>query len=491
LRSLSHPLGSFAIVSASLAPTRTMLNIPRIVIAGTQSGVGKTSFSLGLIRALVRKGLNVAPFKVGPDFLDPTYLRLAAKRQCHNLDGWMMGQDYVESLFIQAATGAQVAVVEGVMGMFDGMSPGSLEGSTAQVAAILKAPVILVVDAGGMAGSLAAMAQGYARFHNDVKVAGVIANKVGSASHANLLKAALEAPGAPPLLGGIVRGSFPELKSRHLGLVTASQREDVEEKLEMLADTVEKAVDLEAVMTMARQAPLMAEPTYSEPISAENTSIQVCARLGVAWDEAFHFYYPDNLKALEKAGLELVRFSPISDIKLPEGLDAIYYGGGYPEQHAGELAGNETMLEEAKNFCASGRPVYAECGGLIYLSRGVEDGDGKRWPLVGKLAAWTRMLGRFRALGYVEARLTSQSLFGAEGDRLRGHRFHYSELMEDPAAEPEWSQVYELVRPRNGEKSPEGYQHGHTLASYAHIHFASAAGAADKFAERIMEVKAG
>ncbi|MDH5638429.1 MAG: cobyrinate a,c-diamide synthase [Nitrospinota bacterium] len=463
-----------------------MLNIPRIVIAGTQSGVGKTSFSLGLIRALVRKGIKVAPFKVGPDFLDPTYLRLAAGRQCHNLDGWMMGRDYVGTLFSQAAAGADVAVVEGVMGMFDGMAPGSLEGSTAQVAATLQAPVILVVDAGGMAGSLAAMALGYARFHNDVKVAGVIANKVGSLSHATLLKAALEIPGAPPLLGGIVRGSFPELKSRHLGLVTATQREDVEEKLDMLADTVEKAVDLEAVMSMARQTSPMAEK-----ISAEKAPIPFRARLGVAWDSAFHFYYPDNLKALEDAGLELVRFSPLSDRRLPERLDAIYYGGGYPEQYAGELAENKTMLEAARSFLASGRPVYAECGGLIYLSRGVEDGDGKKWPLVGKLAAWTRMLGRFRALGYVEARLTRQSLFGAEGDRLRGHRFHYSELTEDPAAKPEWSQAYELVRPRNGEKSQEGYQHGRTLASYAHIHFASAPGAAAKFAEQIMEVKTG
>ncbi|MDH5477239.1 MAG: cobyrinate a,c-diamide synthase [Nitrospinota bacterium] len=463
-----------------------MLKIPRIVIAGTQSGVGKTSFSLGLIRALTRKGLRVAPFKVGPDFLDPTYLRLAARRQCHNLDGWMMGQDYVTSLFSQAAAGADVAVVEGVMGMFDGIAPNSLEGSTAQMASILKAPVILVVDAGGMAGSLAAMAMGYAGFHSEVKVAGVIANKVGSPGHATLLKAALETPGAPPLLGGIVRGSFPELKSRHLGLVTATQRGDVEEKLDMLADGVEKEVDLESVMAMARQAPPMAGA-----VSEEKQPDPYRARLGVAWDSAFHFYYPDNLKAMEDAGLELVRFSPISDRKLPEGLDAIYYGGGYPEQHAEELAGNETMLQDVRSFFASGRPVYAECGGLIYLSRGVEDGEGKKWPMVGKLAAWTRMLGRFRALGYVEARLTRPSLFGAAGDRLRGHRFHYSELMEDPMAEPEWSQAYELVRPRNGEKSQEGYQHGRTLASYAHIHFASAPGATAKFAEQIMEVKEG
>ncbi|MDH5755532.1 MAG: cobyrinate a,c-diamide synthase, partial [Nitrospinota bacterium] len=348
-----------------------MLKIPRIVIAGTQSGVGKTSFSLGLIRALTRKGLRVAPFKVGPDFLDPTYLRLAARRQCHNLDGWMMGQDYVTSLFSQAAAGADVAVVEGVMGMFDGMAPNSLEGSTAQMASILKAPVILVVDAGGMAGSLAAMAMGYAGFHSEVKVAGVIANKVGSPGHATLLKAALETPGAPPLLGGIVRGSFPELKSRHLGLVTATQRGDVEEKLDMLADGVEKEVDLESVMAMARQAPPMAGA-----VSEEKQPVPYRARLGVAWDSAFHFYYPDNLKALEDAGLELVRFSPISDRKLPEGLDAIYYGGGYPEQHAEELAGNETMLQDVRSFFASGRPVYAECGGLIYLSRGVEDGEG-------------------------------------------------------------------------------------------------------------------
>jgi cobyrinic acid a,c-diamide synthase len=460
-----------------------MLNIPRILIAGTHSGAGKTSVALGLVRALTRRGLKVQPFKVGPDFLDPTYLALAASRECHNLDGWMMGEGYVQSLFTSACARADIAVIEGVMGMYDGIAPGSLEGSSAQVAQLTQSPVILVADAGGMAGSIAALVRGYAGFGSGASVAGVIANKIGSADHAALLKSALEIAATPPLLGGIVRGALPGLKRRHLGLVSATGKDG--ETLDMLADAVEKALDMEAILALARRAPALEAPSGS---SSEVGKTR--ARLGVAWDGAFHFYYPDNLAALERCGLELVRFSPIADTRLPEGLDGLYFGGGYPEEFAGEISENRTMLEDTRRFIASGAPVYAECGGLIYLSQGVEDREGKRWPMVGRLSSWTRMLGRFRALGYVEARLTQRSLFGEAGARMRGHRFHYSELIGDPAAAPEWSAAYELTRPRTGEKSAEGYQSGGTLASYAHIHFASAPGRAENFTQRILEARA-
>ena len=457
-----------------------MLNIPRILIAGTHSGAGKTSISLGLARALARKGMKVAPFKVGPDFLDPTYLSLVAGRVCHNLDGWMMGEDYVRGHFARSCAGADIAIIEGVMGMYDSMAPGSLEGSSAQVALLTQAPVLLVLDAGGMAGSIAAMVKGYAGF-GPAAVAGVIANKVGSSDHAALLKAALVSAGLPPLIGGVVRGAFPELKRRHLGLVSATGKDM--ETLDKLADAVEAAVDMEAVLTLARQAPAMMEPSAGTAVELKKT------KLGVAWDGAFHFYYPDNLAALERVGVELVRFSPMTDRRLPEGLDGIYFGGGYPEEFAGEISENRGMLDDVRGFMDSGRPVYAECGGLIYLSQGVEDREGKRWPMVGRLSSWTRMLPRFRALGYVEARLTRASLFGGEGARLRGHRFHYSVLVGDPSSAPGWSAAYELTRPRTGEKAAEGYQSGATLASYAHIHFASAPGAAETFANRLSEAR--
>lgn len=371
------------------------------------------------------------------------------------------------------------------MGMYDSMTPGSLEGSSAQMALLLQAPVALVVDAGGMAGSLAAMAQGYDRYGGGNNVSGVIANRVGSADHAELLKNALRLGSAPPLVGAVGKGALPPLARRHLGLVTAEDQAATRQILEQMADAVEAAVDLEALMALAKNAPPLPAPSAGAEAPAKPL-----ARLGLASDSAFHFYYPDNLAALEAAGLAIERFSPISDKRLPKGLDAIYFGGGYPEEFAGELSENLSMLEDVREFISSGRPVYAECGGLIYLSRGVEDRQGRRYPLVGKLASWTRMLDRFRALGYVEATLTRPSLFGETGATLRGHRFHYSELLEDPAAAPDWAPAYRLVRARTGQQADEGYQCGRALASYAHIHFASAPGAAEKFAERILEVKA-
>ena len=462
-----------------------MLNIPRILIAGTQSGVGKTSVSLGLARALTSKGFKVQTYKVGPDFLDPTYLKLASGRECHNLDGWMMGPEYVLSLFGRTCQNADIAIIEGVMGMYDGIAPGSVEGSSAQIASILKAPVLLVADAGGIAGSFAAMVSGYARFREDVTLAGVIANKTGSANHNQILAMALSHAGLPPLVAGIMKNSLPPLNRRRLGLVTASEEKGMISTLDNLASYIEKAMDLEGIMKAARSAPDLPEASFPQERGGKPKK----ARLGAPYDKAFHFYYPDNMKNLEDAGLELVSFSPVSDKALPEGLDGLYLGGGYPEEFAEELSSNETMLEDVRRFCDSGKPVYAECGGLIYLSQGMEDVNGTKRPLAGVLPVWTRMLERFKRLGYVEARLAIPSLFGDMGHRLRGHRFHYSELTEEPESYPEWRLAYELERPGNKEKSREGYQNGSILASYAHIHFASTPGSAEKFAGKIMEFK--
>ena len=443
------------------------MRIPRLVIAGTQSGVGKTSLTLGLVALLRRRGLRVQCFKVGPDYLDPTHLALASGRRCYNLDGWMMGEAYVRELFGRACRDADIAVIEGVMGLFDGADPVEPAGSTAEIARWLAAPVGLVVDAHGMGRSLAATVHGYATFDPGIRMAGVIANCCGSERHAAWLRESLRSAALPPLWGAVRRGALPELPSRHLGLVTAG--EDV--PIDGVAAALAPVVDLDAVLAATAEAGPWPDPVPH----VEQAGRRV--RLAVAQDAAFHFYYPDNLEALERAGCELTFFSPLRDDALPPGVRGVYFGGGYPEEHAAMLAGNRDMLEAIRQFAAQGGIVYAECGGLMYLTQGIETPDGGRHALVGLVPAWTRMYSRRQSLGYVEVTLTRDSLWGKAGDRLRGHEFHYSGLVNVP----EWPTAYTVQYRRNDTTAVDGYQSGVVVASYLHLHIASRPGAAARF----------
>ncbi|MGD0092841.1 MAG: cobyrinate a,c-diamide synthase, partial [Planctomycetota bacterium] len=422
-------------------------------------------------------GLRVQTFKVGPDFLDPTYLALASQRPCYNLDGWMTGRDYVLRLFARAAAGADLAVIEGVMGLFDGADPCTNAGSTAEIALWLDAPVLLAVNAHGAARSLAAMVRGFCEFDSSLRIAGVIANQAGSARHARWLEDSLAAAGLPQLLGAIPRGAFPALPSRHLGLVSADRQSLSGEVLNSLADALERNVSLDAVMQFAASAPpCTAGVPPAEPQAGGTPAVhsaETRLKLGVAQDRAFHFYYPDNLEALQAQGCELVRFSPLADAQLPAGLKALYLGGGYPEEYAAELAANKTMLAGIRAFAASGRTVYAECGGLMYLAEGLQTVAGERHALAGVLPLWTRMLPRRKALGYVEVTLTQDALWGARGSTLRGHEFHYSELLGPAALDGLWRTVYSVQSRRAPQPAAEGFQRGRVLASYVHAHFAS------------------
>ncbi|MHB9038067.1 MAG: cobyrinate a,c-diamide synthase [Armatimonadota bacterium] len=448
---------------------------PRIVIAATGSGTGKTSLSLALIGALRRRGLRVQSFKVGPDFLDPTYHTIASGRPCYNLDGWMTGRDYVCELFARASADADIAVIEGVMGLFDGADAATSEGSTAEIVRWLDAPVLLIVNSHGVARSIAAMVKGFTTFDPDLRLSGVVANQCGSERHKAWMADSLKSASLAPLLGAIPRGAFPELPSRHLGLVTADSRVLSECVLDALAKAAEQHMSIDEVLSIARNtAPL-------EAVHIERPETETRVRIGVARDEAFHFYYQDTLDELEIRGCELVYFSPVNDQCLPDGLNGLYIGGGYPEASIEALSANEAMLDSIRHFAQTDRPVYAECGGLMYLSEGLETLDGQRRSLVGLLPSWTRMLERKRALGYVEIRLNEDSLWGARGDVLRGHEFHYSELIGDPADTPEWKPVYALKRRRSDEITPEGFQSRNILASYAHVHYASHPGAIDRF----------
>lgn len=440
------------------------MNIPRWVIAGTQSGVGKTSLTLGIVAALKRRGLRVQTFKVGPDYLDPTYLALASGRPCYNLDGWMTSELYVRELFCRVCADADVAIIEGVMGLFDGADPATLEGSTAEIARWLDAPVALVANAHGTARSFAALVHGFATFVPDIRVAGVIANRCGSERHAEWLSESLASASLPPLLGAVGRGALPELPSRHLGLVTADERHFSNAILNQIADAVEAAVSLDRFIQGAHAGALT--EVQSKPHSIPPHAV----RLGIARDEAFHFYYEDNLDALRNAGCELVPFSPLSDAALPPNLNGIYIGGGYPEEHAAALARNAGMLNAIRQFAAKRHPIYGECGGLMYLSQGIETLDGVRHHLLGLLPAWTRMCPRRQSLGYVEARFERDCFWGERGGFLRGHEFHYSELAGAPT---DCELAYSLHYRRSGRPAAEGFQRGSVLASYAHLHFAS------------------
>lgn len=442
---------------------------PRIVVAGTNSGVGKTSVTLALVAALRKRGLRVQTFKVGPDYLDPTYLTIASGRPCYNLDGWMMGLDYVRRLFFAKAAEVDIAVIEGVMGLFDGSDPVGPEGSTAEIAVALDAPVLLVANVHGVARSISALVKGYAEFDPRLRIAGIVANQCGSERHGYWLGESLKAFGLPKPVAAPVRGAFPQLPSRHLGLVTASDRSLPESVLCELGDALERYGSIDEIVMIAQSAAPIHCPVEDAAESTPTESV----RIGLAYDEAFHFYYADNLEALEAAGCAIIRFSPLRDEALPEELHALYFGGGYPEEHASTLAENRSMLDSVRRFAQLRRPVYAECGGLMYLAQGIRDRNGIAFPMAGLLPTWTIMLERLKSLGYVEVTLSEDSLFGRRGDRLRGHEFHYSELSGDPTQNSEWQTVYRLGHMRSDRLTQEGFQRGRVLASYVHAHVAS------------------
>lgn len=467
-------------------------SIPRILIAGAQSGSGKTALTLGLVFALRRRGLKVQAFKVGPDYLDPTWLAAASGRPCYNLDGWMAGRDYVERLFDRVTQDADLALIEGVMGLFDGAQASGLAGSSAEIAQWLQAPVLLVVNAHGMGRSIAPVVAGFAGFEQSLHLRGVIANHCGSDNHRTILNEALVSSGQTMLLGAVPRMAFPELPSRHLGLVAAHPAcNRPPAVLGQFGATVEKYLDLREVLRIARAAPALPPPSRLPPRREASSDHSLC--LGVALDEAFHFYYQDLFDELEQRGCSFAFFSPLRDSHLPKNIDALYLGGGYPEEFASTLAANEPMRDCLCRFARSGRPVYAECGGLIYLSQAVTTRDAKRYALLGILPAETSMLDRRNRLGYVEVILKEDTFWGKAGDRLRGHAFHYSELSSDPAAEDGWSAAYGLKTPRGAPEAPEGFcsSQGRLLASYVHLHLSSRPAALDRFVDICVQAGPG
>lgn len=455
-----------------------MSAIKACVIAGTHSGCGKTSVSLGLMAAMARRGLRVQPFKCGPDFIDPGHHALACARDgkpvpSHNLDGWMLDQSTNVDIFNRYAAVSDVAVVEGVMGLFDGFSGTGDEGSTSQIAKTLGLPVILVVDARSMARSAAALVAGYADFDSELTVAGVIFNRVGSENHAELLIEAMSLLPDVPVLGCLGRDEALTTPSRHLGLVTAEGSGPDMERYQRLADWVESGMDLDGLLRVLPETE--AVPPFEPVPEIGNVSI------GLARDAAFSFYYEENLRLLCEAGARLVEFSPMQDIHLPDNLSGLYLGGGYPELYAFELGQNTRLRREIKDFCEAGRPVYAECGGFMYLMNDIITGRG-RYAMSGVFPLRAEMGESFRALGYREIRTQCESPLGAAGSVVRGHEFHYSSIQGeiDPLAV---TPMYAVSGRKGVMAMPEGFLLGNTLGSYVHLHFGSSPEVARAFVE--------
>lgn len=435
---------------------------PRIVIAGTSSGAGKTTVATGLLAALSGRGLVSAGFKVGPDFIDPSYHTLATGRPGRNLDAFMSGPELIAPLFRHGSRGADVSVIEGVMGLYDGASGRGELASTAHVAKLLQAPVVLVVDAAAMARSVAAIVHGYATFDPGVRVAGVILNRVGSDFHAALLREALEPLGVA-VLGAIPREPGIQAPERHLGLVPVIERErQARETIGALGALVERTCDLAGLLELARSTPPLPGPAWTpDPGLAGPAAPPGQARVALAGGPAFSFRYEENLELLRAGGAELVSFDPLIDEELPARCGALLLTGGFPEVYGGELSENWALRAEIAAFARAGRPILAECGGLLYLCRRL---DGR--PMCDVIDAEAAMTERL-TLGYREAVATGQHGLWPAGRTVRGHEFHYSQVDPPAGARAAWT-----LRGR-GESRPEGHVEGGVHASYLHTHWAA------------------
>lgn len=424
--------------------------------------------------------MRVASFKVGPDFIDPGHHASVTGIAGYNLDGWMLSKDYNLKCFAQHSRQADIVVVEGVMGLFDGYDGKSEAGSTAQMAKWLNLPVLLIVDARSMARSAAALVQGFERFDRKVTFAGVVFNNLGSQRHWEYLKEALEENVDMPCLGGIIRHESIRLPERHLGLVTREDCPLSADQIDRLADLLEKSVQLDQLLEKL--------PEISNAIPAPLPQGKIPSgrvRIGVARDRAFCFYYQDNLEMLQSCGAELIYFSPVADRILPENLDGLYLGGGYPELAAGQLAENEAIRQQILQQSHKGMPIFGECGGFMYLCREICDTAGERFPMVGCFPFKARMFDRLKSLGYREITLSKPAVIGDTGLRARGHEFRYSEI--DTEIEKNDIEAVFTVTARAGLKKPStGYQIRRTLGSYIHLHFGSQPEVGKRFVENCL-----
>ena len=443
-----------------------MKEISSFMIAGTHSGCGKTTVSLGIMASLVKRGLKVQPFKIGPDFIDPGHHKTITKRPSHNLDGWMMSKEYNQRLFFRYAYDSDVAVVEGVMGLFDGASGKNEDGSSAQMAKWLDIPVVLVVDASSMARSVAALCLGYKMFDPDLKLIGVILNKVSSPAHEVFLKEALEEAGID-VIGTLYKNEKIKIPSRHLGLFTA---EEIEVDLNELCWWIEKGIDLDYLLNKSR---------YKIKSVQEEDQAPSTVRIAVAKDKAFCFYYEENFRLLRKEGAEIIFFSPLEDKKLPHPVDGVVFGGGYPELYLDILSSNRSLIDDIKKTAMKGVPIYAECGGFMYLMECIIK-DGTKHKMVGIFPFICDVKNKLTSLGYREIIIKRDLLLGPPNIKLKGHEFHYSDISK---FKEKVITGYEVFNRDKRFLKREGYVVNNVIGSYIHIHFGSNPSASKFFVE--------
>ncbi|MFC2051599.1 cobyrinate a,c-diamide synthase [Chloroflexota bacterium] len=443
-----------------------------IVVAGTTSGVGKTTVATGLMGALLRQELRVQPFKTGPDYIDPSYHTLVTGQPSRNLDTWLLSRSAVVELFTRAMAGKDIAVIEGVMGLYDGRSSLSEEGSTAELAKLLGAPVLLVVDSRKGARSLAAMVAGYQTFDSSLRLGGVILNGIGSDKHLRLCREAIEHYTGIKVLGHIPRRDSLSLPERHLGLIPTVEGSVDEGFLKHLVAQCEATFNIPQILRLSEQAVIPeAEPALFPPVQKSAVT-----KIAVAKDKAFSFYYQDNLDLLEAWGAELVPFSPLQDTDLPQGTSGLYIGGGFPELYAATLADNEPARQSVKAAARRGIPVYAECGGLMYLGRSIRNLQGNEYPMVGAIPVSSRIDSPRLSLGYRTVQALSNGPILRKGEIVRGHEFHWSVLESNDEA----NNAYRILE-KDGLQ--EGFQKKKLLASYIHLHLGSLPATALRFVE--------
>lgn len=455
------------------------MKIPRLVLAGTHSGVGKTTLATGLMAALKKRERPIQGYKVGPDYIDPSYHAAATGRPSRNLDRWLLGE-HLPSVFAQSSR-ERWAVIEGVMGLFDGMSGTAGFGSTADVAKLLQAPIILIVDASSMSRSVAALVHGFNTYDPDINLQGVILNRVKSSAQEKILREALNDLQIP-ILGVLPKEAALHLPERHLGLVPVGESGLLEGFIDTLSELVTRHVDLEQVERLMLSAPDLDKSIFVQtnafihaeggsstniiPITAKPMAEENKFRLGLALDEAFLFYYQDALDLAKRLNFIIVPFSPLHDLELPPDLDGIFIGGGFPELHLDRLSENLTFLESLRTYAASGKPIYAECGGYMYLGRTITDFEGREVPLAGLIPMKSTMTRRLQGIGYRRGVFREDVFLGPRGTTVQGHEFHYSNVTYDQEFPP----AYELFKGDHLDRM-EGYARDNIVASYLHLHF--------------------
>ncbi len=444
------------------------LKIPRLVVAGITSGVGKTSITSAIIYGIKKRGYRIQPFKVGPDYIDPSYLSAISGKDAKNLDVWLMGESELLHSFVKNST-SDISVIEGVMGYYDGFGGKTNYASTHHVASLLKSPTILILDASKTARSIAATALGFAKFHRNSRIVGVILNKIGSKKHESMCKQAL-ASLKVPILGSILRNS-ESLESRHLGLIPVKEQRSLQNKIRKVSREISDSLDIDKIIQICKNV--------SDLPKAQSKKIKKpIATVAVALDGSFNFYYHDNLETLRREGAKLKFFSPVTDKKIP-GCDLIYIGGGFPEVLGQSLERNTTMRNLIKKHAEEGMPIYAECGGLMYLTKSIDFGK-KKYKMVGLFDAETQMTEKM-TLNYTEGRITSRCLISTPR-KFRAHEFHYSKIRNLPR---DVKLVYDLKIGEGISRKKDGLSEYNTLASYCHLYFDSAKYATKLVSKRV------